>query len=81
MVLAETGLFTADVPIIFPWIREIGIESWLTDHQSQSNIAVLEEESRGRLLSQLRALLEDKFPDAVARVRYETRLWIAHPVS
>jgi ubiquinone/menaquinone biosynthesis C-methylase UbiE len=79
--LVKSGLFTVDKPKVFPWMREIGIELWLTDHRSQSNIASLERVQRRRLLSQVRGLLLEQFPDSVARVRYETRLWIAHPLT
>jgi ubiquinone/menaquinone biosynthesis C-methylase UbiE len=31
--LAKSGLFSVDRPSIFPWVREIEIEAWLTDHR------------------------------------------------
>jgi SAM-dependent methyltransferase len=79
--LAKSGLFIVDDPKIFPWIREVEIEAWLTDHRSQSNIASLDEEERQRLLSELRALLREQFPDGSAHVRYETRLWVARSLA
>jgi hypothetical protein len=81
--LTDSGLFAvdADAPVAFPWTREIGIESWLVDHRSQSNIAALGEADRRQLLTRLRALLQHAFPAGVARVRYETRLWIARPAE
>ena len=79
--LATSGLFTVDGPKIFPWIREVEIEAWLTDHRSQSNIASLDEDERQYLVSELRALLQERFPNESARVRYETRLWVARPLA
>ena len=79
--LTDSGLFAVDpdTPVVFPWTREIGIESWLVDHRSHSNVAVLGEDDRRQLLTRLRALLEEAFPDGIARLRYETRLWTARP--
>lgn len=79
--LATSGLFSVDDPITFPWVRETEIETWLMDHRSQSNIASLDQGQRQRLLSELRILLQEQFPDAVARVRYETRLWVARSLA
>ncbi len=67
--LTDSGLFAVDpdTPAVFPWTREIGIESWLVDHRSHSNVAVLGEDDRRQLLARLRALLEQTFPDGVAQ--------------
>lgn len=79
--LAQSGLFSVEGPNVFPWVREVEIEAWLTDHRSQSNIATLDEVEQVRLLAHLRALLQQQFPDGIARVRYETRLWIGRSLA
>jgi SAM-dependent methyltransferase len=79
--LVKSGLFVVDGPKIFPWVRVIELEAWITDHRSQSNIASLDEADRQRLLSELRGLLQEQFPYGSARVRYETRLWVARSLA
>jgi ubiquinone/menaquinone biosynthesis C-methylase UbiE len=79
--LAKSGLFTVDGPKVFPWVREMDIGAWLKDHRSQSNIASLDEDERHRLLYELKDLFREQFPDASARLQYETRLWVAHSLA
>ncbi|MBA2608701.1 MAG: class I SAM-dependent methyltransferase [Actinobacteria bacterium] len=63
--------------IAVPWQREVSVDGWITEQASHSHIALLPEPDRLRLLDQLRAVIDEAFPDGTMSVHYETWLWIA----
>lgn len=76
--VAESGLFEVDDRTVVPWTREISIDNWMLDQASHSYVAALPSGQRARLLTDLRAVLDQAFPDGAMTVRYETWLWIGN---
>lgn len=74
--VAESGLFELDGRVVVPWIRKLSVDDWMTDQTSHSYVADLAEIDRDRLLSDLREVLDQRFPDGAMTVRYQTWLWI-----
>lgn len=62
---------------VFAWERQLTVRDWITEERSKSYVARLETASRERLLSDIERVLRQQFPSGVARVDYETWLWIA----
>jgi SAM-dependent methyltransferase len=75
--VAVPGVFEVDERITIPWVRHISVEDWMTDQASHSYVAALPPQPRTDLLSELRTILDEQFPDGAIRVQYETWLWIA----
>jgi hypothetical protein len=75
--IAAPGRFEVGNRVTVPWVREISVDSWMTDQASHSYVIGLPEEPRAELLAELRVILEEQFPDGAMSVRYETWLWIA----
>ena len=75
--IAGTGAFDVGDRVTVPWTRETSVETWMTDQATHSYVIGLPGAARARLLTELRAILEDEFPDGAMSVRYETWLWIA----
>jgi SAM-dependent methyltransferase len=75
--LDAAGGFAAPVRFVRPWRRPATVEGWLTDEQSHSYVAGLDPPARDALVAELRALLDEAFPDGRMAVAYETWLWIA----
>jgi SAM-dependent methyltransferase len=75
--VAVPGRFVVGARTTIPWVREIRVDAWLTDQASHSYVVALPGRRRAALLGELRALLEERFPDGVMSVPYETWLWIA----
>lgn len=75
--VASPGRFDVSGRITLPWVREISVESWMTDQASHSYVAGLATSPRARLLGELRTILDEQFSDGAMSVRYETWLWIA----
>ncbi len=73
----ESGLFDVDDRVVVPWTREISVAGWMTDQASHSYVVALAEPGRSRLLTDLRLVVERRFPDGAMSVRYETWLWTA----
>lgn len=61
--------------VAVPWVREVSIESWLTDQRSHSYIGL--EAGGEAVMGDLEAILRAEFGDGLVRVRYETWLWQA----
>jgi SAM-dependent methyltransferase len=74
--LAGTGLFNVSDRIVVPWRREISIDEWLADLASHSYIAALPVAEGTRLLTGIRAVVEDAFPEGLMSIYYETWMWI-----
>jgi hypothetical protein len=53
----------------------------MTDQASHSYVVGLPAGPRAELLGELRAILDEQFPDGTMSVRYETWLWIAESVG
>jgi SAM-dependent methyltransferase len=66
---------------VFPWVRNVSVEQWLTDERSKSYVAALAEANRSELLHNLESILREAFPSGVVKVVYETWLWIARRVE
>lgn len=77
VTVAAPGRFDVGERVTVPWVREISVEDWMTDQASHSYVAGLPEGPRADLLGELRAILDERFPDGAVSVRYETWLWIA----
>jgi len=63
--------------ITIPWIRELAVDTWMTDLASHSYIVGLAKNERERLLTNLRQIAHAQFSDRPMVVAYETWLWIA----
>jgi SAM-dependent methyltransferase len=72
----SSGLEVGEVTVV-PWVREVSVDTWITDQTSHSYVVALSPPERSRLLSDLRAILDERFPDGDVVVRYETWLWTA----
>jgi SAM-dependent methyltransferase len=76
--LAAPGRFSAPARVTAPWTRRTSVDAWMTDQASHSYVAgLLPAAKRRRVLGDLRAILEEQFPDGAVSVSYETWLWIA----
>jgi SAM-dependent methyltransferase len=75
--VAESGLFNVGDRVTVPWTRELSVDDWMTDQASHSYVAALQDADRERLRSNLRQIIEARFPGGTMTVRYETWLWIA----
>lgn len=75
--ISVPGRFDVGERVTIPWVREISVEDWMTDQASHSYVAGLAERRRAELLGELRAVLDEQFPDGAMSARYETWLWIA----
>lgn len=75
--IEATGRFDVGNRVTVPWTRDISVEAWMTDQASHSYVAGLRQTPRTELLTELRAVLDEQFPDGAMSVRYETWLWIA----
>ena len=69
--------FDVHEQITIPWIRELTIDTWMTDLASHSYIVGLASDERDRLLTNLRQIVQAQFRDRPMIVPYETWLWIA----
>lgn len=75
--VAMPGRFDVGDRVTIPWVREVSVEDWMTDQTSHSYVAGLPDGRRAELLGELRAVLDEQFPEGAMSVRYETWLWIA----
>jgi SAM-dependent methyltransferase len=75
--IEASGLFTAAERVVVPWLREVSIDTWMTDAASHSYIAALSSGDRSALLNGLAGLVRRRFPDGALQVPYETWMWIA----
>lgn len=75
--LAAPGRFEVPVRVTVPWVRKVAVDTWMTDQASHSYVAGLAPADRSRALSELRAILEERFPSGAMSVNYETWLWVA----
>ena len=78
--VAESGVFDVDDRVVVPWVREISVDDWFTFLASHSYVAALSNVERAPLLVDLRAIVDEAFPDGAMAVRYETWLWIADTI-
>jgi SAM-dependent methyltransferase len=73
--VASSGLFTLDDRVVVRWMREVSVDDWMTDQASHSYVAGLPAVERDQLLTHLRNILTQPFPDGAVNVQYETWLW------
>jgi SAM-dependent methyltransferase len=78
--IGTPGRFDVGDRVTVAWTRRTSVEGWMTDQASHSYVAGLPEEPRRELLAELRAIVDERFPDGAMSVRYETWLWIASRV-
>jgi SAM-dependent methyltransferase len=76
-----SGRFTVRERISVPWERTMTVDHQLTDNASHSHIAALPPPERDRLLSDLRQVYEDAFPDGTMTIPIETWLWIGDRID
>jgi SAM-dependent methyltransferase len=74
--LTAGGRFDVSDRLVFPWTRQLDIETWLLDDRSRSFVMAMTPERRQALIGEVRSLLSGQFPDGRISVRYETWLWI-----
>lgn len=79
--LAADASFTVDDRVTIPWRRRATVEDWMLDQASHSYIAALPPDQRQAVLTELRHVVAQRFPDGTVDVPYETWLWIATKVS
>lgn len=72
--------FDVNARITIPWVRELTIDTWMTDLASHSYVVGLANDHRNRLLTILRRIVQTQFRDKPMAVPYETWLWIATPI-
>jgi SAM-dependent methyltransferase len=75
--IATPGRFDIAERVTVPWVRQISVDDWMVDQSSHSYVAALPVHQRAELLGELRAILDDRFPEGAMTVRYESWLWIA----
>jgi SAM-dependent methyltransferase len=75
--LARGRLFDVEARRDLAWTRTITIDARIADQASHSYVIVLDDETRTRLLDELRAIVDAAFPAGMMSVRYETWLWMA----
>jgi len=75
--IAERGRFYVGERVTVSWIRAISVDDWMTDQATHSYVLGLPEGRRAELLGELRAVLDDQFPEGAMLVPYETWLWVA----
>jgi SAM-dependent methyltransferase len=78
--VSESGLFSVGDRIVVPWWREVSTADWLTDQASHSYVAGLPEADRRHLLTELRTIIDQRFPDGSMKVPYETWAWVGQKV-
>jgi SAM-dependent methyltransferase len=76
----EPSRFDVTERFVAPWIRKITVDDWMTDQLSHSYVIALPDGARTALLRDLRRIVDERFPDGVISVPYETWLWIATKV-
>lgn len=75
--LRASGSFDVGDRITVPWIREVDVDTWITDLASHSYVMALDSPARSTLLRAIREVVLRAFPDGSMRVPLETQLWIA----
>ena len=78
-VFRSAGPFEVGERKVFPWVRQVDVDGWLTDDRSKTYIAALPPDARDALLRKIEIVLRRAFPDGRMLVPYETWLWIATP--
>ena len=76
---AIAALEEFDVPErhIVSWERSVQVDQWMIDQRSHSYVIVLSEPERRRLLTDLEAIVWDRFTDGHMTLPYRTRAWVA----
>jgi SAM-dependent methyltransferase len=75
--VAIPGLFEVGEPVVVPWTRDVTAAEWMTDQVSHSYVVALPGDERARLVHDLGAIVDERFPTGAMRVPYETSLWVA----
>jgi hypothetical protein len=74
-------MFQVSEATVVPWQRTVTTADWLSDMRSRSYIEELPTEARSELMEDLRRIIEGAFPDGMAHIPYETRLWRTERVA
>ena len=74
-VTVDRALFDEPAFTAVPWMREVSMESWLTDQRSHSYIGLTA--GGDAVMDDLERILRDEFGDGPVRCRYETWVWVA----
>lgn len=77
----DPAMFAVTGRVVIPWTRTISTDQWLTDQASHSYVAALDDTPRSELMSQLREIVEGRFPSETMSVPYETWLWTATKIT
>lgn len=71
----DQARFTPPAKTAHEWLREVSVESWLTDQRSHSYIGL--DGAGEAVMAELERVLRREFGDGPVRCRYETWLWKA----
>lgn len=71
----DAARFESPSFVAVPWVRELSIETWLTEERSRSYIGLVD--GGDTVVDDIERILRDEFGDGPVRCRYETWLWQA----